>query len=85
MIQYLKYLNKHVGYEVRGRKVRGRKERSIEKMLKKINNTLRVLGMATALTAVTYYVVNKFGLDDEEVKESIEEGEVVSSEFDDRW
>ncbi len=54
-------------------------------MLKKINNTLRVLGMATALTAVTYYVVNKFDLDDEEVKESVEEGEVVSSEFDDRW
>lgn len=83
MIQYLKYLNKHVGYEVRGRKVRGRKERSIEKMLKKINNTLRVLGMATALTAVTYYFVNKYGLEEDD--DDFEEGEAVSSEFDDRW
>ncbi len=78
MIQYLKYLNKHVGYEVRGRK-----ERSIEKMLKKINNTLRVLGMATALTAVTYYFVNKYGLEEDD--DDFEEGEAVSSEFDDRW
>ena len=52
-------------------------------MLKKINNTLRIVGMATALTAVAYYFVNKYGLDEED--DYFEEGEAVSSEFDDRW
>ena len=54
-------------------------------MLKKINNTLRLVAMATALTVATYYVVNKFGLDEDNNKEEFEEGEVVSSEYDDSW
>ena len=54
-------------------------------MLRKINNTLRLVAMATALTAATYYVVNKFGLDDKDDIQEVEEGEAVSSEFADRW